>query len=489
VTSLPPLNDTIVAIASAPGVGAVGVVRLSGPEAYRIADQLFAPRRGGAPSSRPPGRVIYGQVVDGRTNGASPGAQDRDPEANSAEASAVDRAERAGRALVVDEALMLTFKAPRSYTAQDVVELQTHGGPAVLRATLDLCVANGARLAGPGEFTLRAYLNGRIDLVQAESVLDMVNAQSDGARRNAALGLGGALTRRLDAIQTHLTGAYAAVQASFDYPDEGVPEAELGTPLGQAAEEVSALLATAEAGRLSRQGARLALLGRPNAGKSSLLNALLGYQRSIVSDTPGTTRDYLEAPLVIGGVPVTAIDTAGIRDAADAIEASGVEQARRIGEHADLRVVLIDGSEPLEPEDEALIVSMPAERTLVVINKRDRPAAFDAAKLPLPPGARPLELSALTGTGLAELLRAITEKLIGDAAGTELWITQERHVAALEAVAAHLSAAQERANEGDLDLVALELQDALGALGRMTGRQDVTDETLAAIFANFCVGK
>ena len=208
-----------------------------------------------------------------------------------------------------------------------------------------------------------------------------------------------------------------------------------------------------------------------------------------VSDTPGTTRDYLEAPLVIGGVPVTAIDTAGIRDAADAIEASGVEQARRIGEHADLRVVLIDGSEPLAPEDEALIASMPAERTLVVINKRDRPAAFDAASLPLPPGARPLELSALTGTGLAELQRAITEKLIGDAAGTELWITQERHVAALEAVAAHLSAAQERANEGDLDLVALELQDALGALGRMTGRQDVTDETLAAIFANFCVGK
>lgn len=471
MTVLPPLNDTIVAIASAPGAGAVGVVRLSGPGAYQVADKLFEPFRGGTPSSRPPGRVVYGKVVDRQARHESKTGVNDQP------------------VKVVDEALMLTFRAPRSYTAQDVVELQTHGGPAVLRSTLDLCVEHGARLAGPGEFTLRAYLNGRIDLVQAESVLDMVNAQSDGARRNAALGLSGALTQRLNAIQSHLTGAYAAVQASFDYPDEGVPQAELGEPLSRAAEDVTALLATAEAGRLSRQGARLALLGRPNAGKSSLLNALLGYQRSIVSDTPGTTRDYLEAPLLIGGIPVTAIDTAGLRESADAIEASGVEQARHIGEHADLRVLLIDGSEPLEQGDEELIRSMPHDRTLIVINKRDQPAAFGTAELPLPPGTKPLELSALTGDGLAELERAIAEKLIGDAAATELWITHERHVAALESVADHLAAARQLADDGDLDLVALELQDALGALADMTGRHDVTDETLAAIFANFCVGK
>ncbi len=467
VTSLPPLDDTIVAIASAPGVGAVGVIRLSGPEAYAVADRLFSPFRGGAPSSRPAGRVVYGKVIDARNSGSGSGRATK----------------------VVDEALMLTFKAPHSYTAQDVVELQTHGGPAVLRSTLDLCVQHGARLAGPGEFTLRAYLNGRIDLVQAESVLDMVNAQSDGARRNAALGLSGALTERLNTIQTHLTGAYAAVQASFDYPDEGVPEAELGTPLREALEEVTALLGTADAGRLSRQGARLALLGRPNAGKSSLLNALLGYQRSIVSDTPGTTRDYLEAPLVIGGIPVTVIDTAGLRESSDAIEASGVEQARRIGEHADLRVLLIDGSEPLTQQDEELLRAAGGDRTLVVINKRDMPAAFDVADLPLANGARSLELSALTGEGLARLQEAITEKLVGDAAGTELWITHERHVAALESVRGHLEAAEGLAQAGDLDLVALELQDALGALAEMTGRRDVTDETLASIFASFCVGK
>lgn len=471
MTLLPPLNDTIAAIASAPGAGAVGVVRLSGPQAYCIADKLFDPFRGGAPSSRPPGRVVYGRVVEEPTD------------------DALSASNGSPARKVVDEALLLTFRAPRSYTAQDVVELQTHGGPAVLRSTLDLCVKHGARLAGPGEFTLRAYLNGRIDLVQAESVLDMVNAQSDGARRNAALGLSGALTERLAAIQTHLTRAYAAVQAGFDYPEEGVPEAELGVPLGQAAEEVAGLLATAEAGRLSKQGARLALLGRPNAGKSSLLNALLGYQRSIVSDTPGTTRDYLEAPLVIGGVPVTAVDTAGLRDAANAIEASGVEQARHIGQHADLRLLIVDGSQPLTEEDEELVRSIPPERTLVVLNKRDRPAAFAAADLPLPPGTQPLELSALTGHGLAELESAIAAELVGDAASTELWITHERHVAALESVAANLRASLELAAHGALDLVSLELQDALGALATMTGRHAVTEEALAAIFAQFCVGK
>ncbi len=471
VGRLPPLNDTIVAIASAPGVGAVGVVRLSGPQAYQIADRLFVPFRGAAPSRRPAGRVIYGRVVERRSSGPAAGP-DAQPDQTT-----------------LDEALLLTFRAPRSYTAQDVVEIQTHGGPAVLRSTLDLCVEQGARPAGPGEFTLRAYLNGRIDLVQAESVLDLVNAQSEGARRNAALGLSGVLTARLGTIQTLLTGAYAALQASFDYPDEGVPEAELETPLGSAAEEVATLLSTAEAGRLSRQGARLALLGRPNAGKSSLLNALLGYQRSIVSDTPGTTRDYLEAPLILGGVPVTVVDTAGLRESSDAIEASGVDQARHIGEHADLRVLLIDGSAPLTPEDEALILSMPPTRTLVVVNKRDRPQAFNSADLPLRGGVHALEVSALTGQGLDELQNAITDALIGDSAATELWITHERHVAALESVAAHVGSALELASQDDLDLVALELQDALTALATITGRHDVGNETLAAIFANFCVGK
>ncbi len=391
---------------------------------------------------------------------------------------------------VVDEALLLTFRAPRSYTAQDVIELQTHGGPAVLRATLDLCLEQGARLAGPGEFTLRAYLSGRIDLLQAESVLELVEAQSDGARRNAALGLSGALGEKLAAVQSQLTGAYAAVQAAFDYPDEGVPPAELDEPLGAALNTITGLLATAEAGRLSRHGARLAILGRPNAGKSSLLNALLGYQRSLVSATPGTTRDYLEAPLTLGGVPLTAVDTAGIRVASDDIEAGGVEQARRIAAHADLRLLLIDASEPLHESDVSLLSELPPQRTLVLLSKTDLPPAWGSQELPLPVGApAPLSISSFSGAGLEQLKEAIAAALLGDAASSELWVTQERHVAALEAAEQHTVAALSLSGSGELDLVSLELQDALTALAALTGRGDVADETLAAIFANFCVGK
>lgn len=455
---LPPTNDTIAAIASASGSGAVGVVRLSGPSAYDIADAIFVPRRGGLPSTRPGGRVVYGDLRGGDG--------------------------------VVDEALLLTFRAPRSYTGQDVVELQTHGGPAVLRATLDLCLEQGARLAGPGEFTLRAYLSGRIDLLQAESVLELVEAQSDGARRNAALGLSGALGEKLAAVQSELTSAYAAVQAAFDYPEEGVPPAELPEPLSRALGTIAGLLATAEAGRLSRHGARLAILGRPNAGKSSLLNALLGYQRSLVSATPGTTRDYLEAPLTLGGVPVTAVDTAGIRVASDDIEAGGVEQARRIAAHADLRLVLLDASQPLHESDLELLRELPVERTLVLRSKTDLPSAWTAEELELPAVTpAPIAVSSLSGSGLDRLKEAIADALLGDAATTELWVTQERHVAALEAARRHVGAALSLSGSGELDLVSLELQDALEALAALTGRGEVAEETLAAIFANFCVGK
>lgn len=486
--ALPPTNDTIAAIASAPGSGAVGIVRLSGPEAYRVADRLFRGRGGRLPSSYPAGRVVYGRVVDHGVAAAGERASAVSEDSDQQRRSTVT--EVSGE--TVDEALLLTFKAPSSYTGQDVLELQTHGGPAVLRRVLELCVLAGARLAGPGEFTLRAYLNGRLDLAQAEGVLDLVNAATQSARRNATSGLSGALSRRIDAIQTDVTSAYAAVQAAFDYPDEGVPEARLEAPLTSAVAKLDALLATADAGRMSRNGARLALIGRPNAGKSSLLNALLGYQRSLVSDLPGTTRDYLEAPLVIAGVPITLIDTAGIRQTQDRLEASGVDLTHQVSASADLRVVLVDRSAPLSEVDEELLAGVAADTganhvaAVVIASKSDLPAAWETATVTEKLGAVPLvAVSAITGEGLGELKDVLAASLLGSAASAELWVGNERHVQALAAARAHVTAAL----EGSHDLAALELQDAIGALAGITGRDGVAEETLSEIFASFCVGK
>ena len=446
---LPPPDDTIAAIATAPGVGAVGIVRVAGPEAFDIADALFFPHNGRRASDLKAGRVTYGRVMDG----SAP----------------------------VDEALLLSFRAPHSYTAQDVVEIQTHGGPAVLRKVLDLSVQHGARLAGPGEFTLRAYLNGRLDLVQAESVLGIVNAQSDSARRSAALGLTKALSEQLELVQTDITQVYGNIQAMFDYPDEGVPEAEFGEPLTRAVGRIDALLRTAKAGRIAQKGARLALVGKPNAGKSSLLNALLGYQRSIVSELPGTTRDYLEAPLSLDGVPVTAIDTAGIRHTEDSVEASGVAQAKQIAANADLSLFLLDVSQPLTGEDREMLEGLEPERTLLVASKTDLPKVWEGEAFDAPL----YRVSTLTGAGLEALTAAIKDKLVGDAGTSELWIGNERHVAALERTKTLL----ERAQAAPDDLAALDLEDALRTLAEITGRGDIAEETLEHIFANFCVGK
>ena len=446
---LPPQGDTIAAIATAPGVGAVGIVRLSGPNAYEIGGRLFQPKNGRSVTQLPAGRVVYGRVTDGTE--------------------------------LVDESLLLSFRAPHSYTGEDVLELQTHGGPAVLRRVLDLCVQHGARFAEPGEFTLRAYLSGRLDLVQAEAVLDLVNAQSDSARRSAALGLSKALSEQLGLIQDDLTQVYGNLQAMFDYPDEGVPDAEFAEPLGRAVGRIDKLLGTAKAGRVAQRGARLALIGRPNAGKSSLLNALLGYGRSLVSDTPGTTRDYLEAPLDILGVPVTAVDTAGIRETGDAVEASGVELARSIARHADLTLLLLDTSRVLGPGDLELVQELDPARLLVLASKTDLPPVWTSAELPV----EVLNVSAATGEGLDTLREQVRRTLIGDAGQNELWLGSERQIHALEVVREHIL----RAGDAPDDLAALDLADALRTLAELTGRGDVAEETLAHIFKNFCVGK
>lgn len=454
---LPPQGDTITAIATAAGSAAVGIVRLSGPQSYPIAAQIFKPARAAKLSTLAAGRVVYGRLIDADE--------------------------------LIDEALLLTFRAPHSYTGEDVLEIQSHGGPAVLRRVLELCLRHGARLAEPGEFTLRAYLAGRLDLVQAEAVLQLVNAQSEQARRNAAHGLGRALSEELEAMQQEITRVYGDIQAMFDYPDEGVPEADFIPPLARALQRIDKLLATARAGEISQRGARLALIGKPNAGKSSLLNALLGYQRSLVSDIPGTTRDYLEAHLHIGGIPITAVDTAGIRETDDQIEASGVELAKSIAQHADLTLLLLDSSAALDAKELEVVETLEPERLILVASKKDLPAAWTrkdlADAVPSVPIIAVTATITVTDNGLAALSQAITEKLLGDAAGSELWLGSERQREALLSVKSSVL----RALDAPHDLAALDLEDALKTLGELTGQGDIAEEALTHIFANFCVGK
>lgn len=449
------LDDTIAAIATAPGVGAIGIVRLAGPAAFDVAAAVFRPVGGRDLRRTTGGRAVFGRVVD-----------------PTAEALAD---------AFVDEGLALTFRAPRSYTGQDAVELQVHGGPAVLRAVLDLCLRHGARAAEPGEFTLRAVAAGRLDLARAEAVLAMVEARSDAARRQAGVGLSGALSAAIDGVQTELTGAYAAVLATLDYPEEGVPAAQVETPVAHAADRLRRLLATARAGSFAAHGARMAIVGRPNAGKSSLLNALLGYERAIVADAPGTTRDYLEAPLELGRVSVTAVDTAGLRATDDAVEAHGVARAHALAAAADVVVALVDGTRPLDDEDRSLVAALDAARTVWVASKADGARAWRDADL----GVRTLPVSSASGEGLDALRRELEARLLGDAANEETWVGSERQAAALRDALDALA----RVPGAPLDLQGLDLETALRALARITGRGDVAEDTLAEVFARFCVGK
>ncbi|UZX14914.1 tRNA uridine-5-carboxymethylaminomethyl(34) synthesis GTPase MnmE [Thermus sp. PS18] len=430
------LKDPICAIATPLGKGAIGVVRLSGEGALEVASRVW---RGKDPRKLKGGRFTLGEVVDPETGE------------------------------VLDQALLLVFRAPRSYTGEDACEFHTHGSMAVLRRVLEALVKAGARLAGPGEFTFRAYMNGKLDLAQAEAVLALVEAEGDLARRQALRSLEGSFSRKIAALEDRLLALLAHIQALLDYPEEGVEPLEARRVIGEVLEEVEALLAQARSSRLAQRGARLALIGAPNAGKSSLLNALLGYERALVSPIPGTTRDYLEAPLELFGIPLVAVDTAGIRDTLDPLERAGVERALRIAEEADLVLYVADRSAPRP--------SLPPlpPRTLKVATKADLPPLWEDAEF--------IPVSSVTGEGLGQLKEAIREALLGKGGGE--YLLSERQIEALHQARERLLEAQNLPE----DLMGLALEEALKALASLRGRKEVSEEVVARVFQNFCVGK
>ncbi len=455
------LDDTIAAIATSIGQSGIGIVRISGPNAFSIIRQLFQ-----AAKPRPnfePYRLHYGHIVDPAT------------------------------ATVVDEALAVYMPQPHSYTRQDVVEIQAHGGIVSLGRILELVLNQGARAAEAGEMTLRAFLNGRLDLAQAEAVLDIIEAKTDAALRVATDQLGGSLSAQVAGVRTALLDSLAFLEASIDFVEDEIPFQDVVTPLKEVSITLNKLLQNADSGIIYRQGVRAAIVGRPNVGKSSLLNALLRGERAIVTNIPGTTRDTLEETANLGGIPLVLVDTAGIRAApADEVERIGVERSQSALERADIALMVVDGSCPLEPEDweiEALVKNRPA---LLVINKTDLPATqAHTISVDFLPATPRVAISALTSEGIDTLETAIVNMVMGGhvtLSDTPL-VSNPRHKNLLQRALDHTQAAIEAQEAGiSPDLVSIDVREAVEALGEITG-ETVTEDLLDTIFGKFCIGK
>lgn len=467
-------SDTIAAIATPPGVGGIGVVRVSGPDAFATALAIFRAAGSGDVDQPPPSHLLtYGHVVD--------------PVSGE----------------VIDEVLAAFMSAPRTYTREDVVELSAHGGPLVLRRILELTLAAGARMARPGEMTLRAFLNGRLDLAQAEGVMALINAETDAGRRLAMLQLRGALSDRVRVAREQAMAALARIEASIDFPEEEVPQPDPGELRGfieGALAEIERLLAGADQGRLLREGMRAALVGRPNVGKSSLLNALLGVERAIVTAIPGTTRDTVEERASIEGIPVHLIDTAGMTLTEDPVERIGVERSRAAARSADLLLLVLDASAPITERDRQVVDELRTLRAsegdgrpllIFVLNKSDLPPAVDIATASeLWPGVPAVHASSIEPEGVAEVKRAIVRiTASGDHMTGDPLVSSLRHKDALRRADDHLRGALTTLSaQIPLDFVSIDLCSALDALGEITG-ETATADLLDAIFAEFCIGK
>jgi len=463
--------DTICAIATPLGIGAVGVVRVSGPDALSVVETIFAPRRRGGPSptlaDAPSHTVHHGWMTDPATG---------EP---------------------VDEVLVTLMRAPRSYTCEETVEISGHGGPMVLARILELCLSAGARLAEPGEFTKRAFLNGRLDLTQAEAVMALIHAESETAHRLALRQLRGDVADAVRAIRTSLLELLGQCEASLDFVEQGVaapPSEHVRLQLDAIRRRLDVLVQSAQAGERLRDGVQTVIIGRPNVGKSSLFNRLLRKERAIVTPFPGTTRDLLQEMLLINNVPIRLIDTAGIRTSPDPIEREGIQRARRSTDEADLVLLVLDGSQPLQQDDWMLLDAINTNNTIIIFNKIDVCAPMDfTAVAGRHQTTSIVPLSASTGAGCEELLaqisRWLTERLGGSV--ERPMISSSRQEQALTAAMHAITNAQGAAANGmPAECLACDLNDAIRQLGGLLGVDgDFTEELLDNIFSQFCIGK
>ena len=454
--------DTIAAIATAPGTGAIAIVRVSGPDTYGLADRLFrgpAP----APSQRPAGHFVHGQIVVPATSA------------------------------VIDEALLLIFRAPHSYTGEDSVEIQCHGGSQAAKRILEALLSIGARQADPGEFTKRAFLNGKLNLTQAEAVADLIHARSERAARLATAQLEDTLGRRIRVLYDSLLAVAADIEAMLDFPDDELPQSvpkQLIRRLSALSIEIQALLGTWHEGQVLREGARIVIAGAPNVGKSTLLNLLAGRDRAIVSPHPGTTRDTIEESVILQGYPLQLVDTAGLRDAPCEIEQEGIRRTRHALSQADFCLCLVDASQPLSAEEKSFLAAHDPQKVLVLLNKIDLGEIIRPDNLP---GYDSLSVSLQNSPPMTEIVAKIIQNVVQNPSGSEQEVLaiSERHKFSLHNALDDVMKSILRLETGlEIDFLpaATHARSALDSIGHIFGK-NCTEEMLDTIFSRFCVGK
>ena len=455
--------STVAAISTAPGIGGIGIIRLTGEDSFKIIEKIFVPKN---KNKEIKGYTMkYGHIIDPKTKE------------------------------IIDEVLVSYFIKPHSYTAENMCEINSHGGNIVMKNILEICLENGAELAEPGEFTKRAFLNGRIDLSQAESIIDIINSKTEKESKASVKQLEGFLSRKINNIKTKIMDVMVDIEADIDYPEynlEGVTENKARNMLEDVKNDLIELRNTFDNGKIIKDGIKIAIIGKPNAGKSSLLNALLREERAIVSKYKGTTRDSIEELMNIDGIPVKLIDTAGIREASDEVEKIGIKRAKEIAKEADLLIAIFDISEPFDDEDLEIIKFIEDKKAIIVLNKMDLVSdEIEVDKRLMDLNKEIVKISALNKDGIEQINKTISKifKINEINVDNEVIVTNTRHKNLInKAIEADNNAIESIKNNMSMDIVAIDIKSILESLGEVVG-DDVSENIINEIFSKFCLGK